>query len=256
MRFASLGSGSKGNSTIIQSTTTCIMIDCGFSIKECIRRLQRLDKTPDDIDAILVTHEHSDHWKGVLPLATRYSIDVFITAGCLRATGFDSKAYSGVNVIDSHKTFKLGDIKVKPIPVPHDANEPVQFILEDNENRFGILTDVGSITPYIIEQYSGCNGLLIEANHDQALLESGSYPRFLKDRVSGQWGHLNNQQTAALINEIDQSCIQQLVIGHISLNNNNKQLAKSSIENVFKGSANIIYADQEEGFDWLQLSAL
>ena len=163
------------------------MIDCGFSIKDCIRRLQRLDLTPNDIDAILVTHEHSDHWKGVLPLATRYSIDIYITSGCLRATGLDANSYSGIRIIDSHQVFRLGDIDVKPIPVPHDAIEPVQFILDGNDCRFGILTDVGSITPYIIEQYTGCNGLLLEANHDLSLLQSGSYPQFLKDRVSGQW---------------------------------------------------------------------
>jgi phosphoribosyl 1,2-cyclic phosphodiesterase len=256
VRFASLGSGSKGNSTIIQSDNTCIMIDCGFSVKDCVRRLERLNKTPNDIDAILVTHEHSDHWKGVLPLATRYSIDIYITSGCLRATGLDANSYLGINLMDSHQVFKIGDIEVKPIPVPHDANEPVQFILQDINSRFGILTDVGSITPYIIEQYSGCNGLLLEANHDLGLLQSGSYPRFLKDRVGGQWGHLNNQQTADLLNVIDHSSIQQLVIGHISLSNNSKQLAKTSIENVYKGAANIIYADQEEGFDWLHLSAL
>jgi phosphoribosyl 1,2-cyclic phosphodiesterase len=256
VRFASLGSGSKGNSTIIDSDNTCIMIDCGFSVKDCIRRLQRLNKTPNDIDAILVTHEHSDHWKGVLPLATRYSIDIHITSGCLRATGLNANSYLGIKLMDSHQEFKIGDIEVKPIPVPHDALEPVQFILRDANSRFGILTDVGSITPYIVEQYSGCNGMLIEANHDLKLLQSGSYPRFLKDRVGGQWGHLNNQQAADLLSVIDHSCIQQLVIGHISLSNNSKQLARASIENVYKGKANIIYADQEEGFDWLHLSTL
>ena len=232
------------------------MVDCGFSIKDCSRRLQRLEKTPADIDAILVTHEHSDHWKGVLPLASRFAIDIYITAGCLRATGLTLSDYAGFKLIDSHKTFKIGDIEIKPIPVPHDALEPVQFIFSNNINRLGILTDVGSITPYIEQQYSGCDGLLVEANHDIELLNSGTYPRFLKNRVSGEWGHLNNNQTAALISVIDQACIKQLVIGHISQTNNNKAVVRETIEKVYQGSAKVIYADQEEGFDWLYLSKL
>lgn len=256
MRFASLGSGSKGNATIIETNNTCLMVDCGFSIKDCIRRLERLQKTPDDITAILVTHEHSDHWKGVLPFASRYSLDIYITAGCLRATGLDAQDYCGINLIDSHKSFQIGEVKVKPIPVPHDAKEPVQYIFSDKNHRLGILTDVGFITPYIEQQYSGCDGLLVEANHDLQLLDSGSYPRFLKERVSSQWGHLNNNQTAALIEIIDQSCIKKLVIGHISQSNNNKDIVKRVIDNVFKGSGDVIYADQEEGFDWLYLSKL
>ena len=256
MRFASLGSGSKGNATVIQSNNTCLMVDCGFSIKDCSRRLQRLEKTPADIDAILVTHEHSDHWKGVLPLASRFAIDIYITAGCLRATGLTLSDYEGFKLIDSHKTFNIGDIEIKPIPVPHDALEPVQFIFSNNINRLGILTDVGSITPYIEQQYSGCDGLLVEANHDLELLNSGAYPGFLKNRVSGEWGHLNNNQTAALISVIDQACIKQLVIGHISQTNNNKAVVRETIEKVYQGSAKVIYADQEEGFDWLYLSKL
>jgi phosphoribosyl 1,2-cyclic phosphodiesterase len=232
------------------------MVDCGFSIKDCSRRLQRLEKTPADIDAILVTHEHSDHWKGVLPLASRFAIDIYITAGCLRATGLTLSDYAGFKLIDSHKTFNIGDIEIKPIPVPHDALEPVQFIFSNNINRLGILTDVGSITPYIEQQYSGCDGLLVEANHDLELLNSGAYPGFLKNRVSGEWGHLNNNQTAALISVIDQACIKQLVIGHISQTNNNKAVVRETIEKVYQGSAKVIYADQEEGFDWLYLSKL
>jgi phosphoribosyl 1,2-cyclic phosphodiesterase len=232
------------------------MVDCGFSIKDCSRRLQRLEKTPADIDAILVTHEHSDHWKGVLPLGSRFAIDIYITAGCLRATGLTLSDYVGFKLIDSHKTFNIGDIEIKPIPVPHDALEPVQFIFSNNINRLGILTDVGSITPYIEQQYSGCDGLLVEANHDLELLNSGAYPRFLKNRVSGEWGHLNNNQTAALISVIDQACIKQLVIGHISQTNNDKSVVRQTIEKVYQGSAKVIYADQEEGFDWLYLSKL
>lgn len=256
MRFASLGSGSKGNSTIVESGKTCILVDCGFSVKDTVRRLERLDKKPEDLNAILVTHEHSDHWKGVLPLASRYSINVFITYGCLIATGIRQEDYSFLKIIDSHNSFDIDGISIKPIPVPHDAKEPVQYILSTQNHRFGILTDVGCITPFIEQQYLGCDGLLIEANHDLNLLQEGKYPSFLKQRVASQWGHLNNKQTANLISVIDQKTLKKLVIAHISQSNNHIDIVKQAIDEVIDGTFEVIYADQEEGFDWLYLGGL
>ena len=254
MKFASLGSGSKGNATIIDTEHGCLMIDCGFSIKETARRLERVGKSPQDISAILVTHEHSDHWKGVLPFASKFSIDVYATAGCYRAVNVSSSTSKLRKVICSHSEFMINNVHVLPIPVPHDANEPVQYIFSYDQYRLGILTDVGNITPYIVEQYNNCSGLLVEANHDIELLQAGAYPKFLKDRVAGQWGHLNNHQTASLLSAIDQQSIQKLVIGHISESNNNSARVKQAIEDVFPRSEKIIYANQNEGFDWVYLS--
>ncbi len=254
MKFASLGSGSKGNATIIDTEHGCLMIDCGFSIKETARRLERVGKSPQDISAILVTHEHSDHWKGVLPFASKFSIDVYATAGCYRAVNVSPSTSKLLKVICSHSRFMINNVHVLPIPVPHDANEPVQYIFSYDQYRLGILTDVGNITPYIVEQYNNCSGLLVEANHDIELLRAGAYPKFLKDRVAGQWGHLNNHQTASLLSAIDQQSIQKLVIGHISESNNNSARVKQAIEDVFPRSEKIIYANQNEGFDWVYLS--
>ena len=253
MRFASLGSGSKGNATLVEWKSTCIMLDCGFSVKDTIRRLQRLGKTPEDISGIVVTHEHSDHWKGVIPLASRYAIDVYATSGCLHATGASTATYSRIKRIDSHLNLIIGDITVNPVPVPHDAREPVQFIFSSVDHRLGVLTDIGSITPHVEALYRDCDGLIVEANHDLDLLASGTYPSFLKDRVAGQWGHLNNCQTAALISSIDQQRIQHLVVAHISQNNNSLDLVKAEIEAVYHGSGKLYYACQDEGFDWLEL---
>ena len=254
MKFASLGSGSKGNATIIDTENGCLMIDCGFSIKETTRRLERVGKSPQDISAILVTHEHSDHWKGVLPFSSKFSIDVYATAGCYRAVNVSPATSELLKVICSHSEFMINNVHVLPIPVPHDANEPVQYILSYDQYRLGILTDVGNITPYIIEQYNNCTGLLVEANHDVELLQAGAYPKFLKDRVAGQWGHLNNHQTASLLSAINQQSIQKLVIGHISESNNNSFRVKQVIEEVFTDAEKIIYANQNEGFDWMYLS--
>jgi len=254
VKFASLGSGSKGNATIIDTENGCLMIDCGFSIKETTRRLERVGKSPQDISAILVTHEHSDHWKGVLPFSSKFSIDVYATAGCYRAVNVSPATSELLKVICSHSEFMINNVHVLPIPVPHDANEPVQYIFSYDQYRLGILTDVGNITPYIVEQYNNCSGLLVEANHDIELLQAGAYPKFLKDRVAGQWGHLNNHQTASLLSAIDQQSIQKLVIGHISESNNNSARVKQAIEGVFTRSEKIIYSNQNEGFDWVYLS--
>jgi phosphoribosyl 1,2-cyclic phosphodiesterase len=251
MRFASLGSGSKGNATLVEYNDHCIMIDCGFSIKDCVKRLQRLGKTAEDINAILVTHEHSDHWKGVLPFAERYSIDVYATAGCLKGAKSALSTYKGIQLIDSHKSFKIDKIDVVPVPVPHDAREPVQYILSTTKHRLGILTDIGSLTPYVIEKYRECDALVVEANHDLNLLYAGDYPKFLKDRVASKWGHLNNAQTASLIQSINQQRLQHLVVAHISQSNNDLTIVKNEIEKVFQRQQVIHYATQNSGFDWL-----
>ena len=253
MRFSSLGSGSKGNSTLVEHNGDCLMIDCGFSVKDSVRRLDRLGKSPEDITGILVTHEHSDHWKGVLPLASKYAINIYMTAGCFKGVKTNLSDYNGIVLIDSHLTFNVGEIEIKPIPVPHDAREPVQYILSTSYHKLGILTDIGSITPYVSAQYNDCDALIVEANHDINMLRNGDYPSFLKDRVASQWGHLNNEQTASLVASLEQTRLQHLVIAHISERNNDIQLVKSRIESIFKGSGTIHYACQNQGFGWLNL---
>jgi phosphoribosyl 1,2-cyclic phosphodiesterase len=252
MRFASLGSGSKGNATLIEWRNTCVMVDCGFSIKEATSRLAKLGKQPQDLSAILVTHEHSDHWKGVMPLANKFGIKVYLTAGCLKSRDLKDPV-TDFQIIDSHTEFQVGDLRVTPVPVPHDAREPVQYLFNSLDHKLGVLTDIGSLTPHVEAQYDSCDGLLVEANHDLDMLAMGPYPAFLKDRVSGQWGHLNNQQTARLLAAVDQSRIQQLVIGHISDKNNSLDKVRDAVEQVYTGKGNLHYACQQEGFDWLEL---
>jgi phosphoribosyl 1,2-cyclic phosphodiesterase len=252
MRFASLGSGSKGNATLVEWRNTCVMVDCGFSIRDTTARLQRLGKTPEQLSAILVTHEHSDHWKGVTPLAKRFGLKVYVTAGTLKSRNvpLDSADFE---IIDSHRPFQVGDLAVTPVPVPHDAREPVQYLFDGDDRRLGVLTDIGSLTGHVEAQYSACDALLVEANHDVDMLANGPYPVFLKERVAGQWGHLNNNQTARLVSLIEQQRIQHLVIGHISDKNNTVDKVRCAIEAVFTQQDKVTYACQQDGFDWLQL---
>jgi phosphoribosyl 1,2-cyclic phosphodiesterase len=187
-----------------------------------------------------------------MPLANKFGIKVYLTAGCLKSRDLKNPV-TDFHIIDSHIEFQVGDLRVTPVPVPHDAREPVQYLFNSTEHKLGVLTDLGSLTAHVNAQYDRCDGLLIEANHDLDMLATGPYPAFLKERVGGQWGHLNNHQTASLLKAVDQSRLQHLVVGHISDKNNSLEKVRYEIEQAYKGKGNLHYACQQEGFDWLQL---
>ena len=252
MRFASLGSGSKGNSTVVESDTACVMVDCGFGLRNACTRLERIGKSPADLTAIIVTHEHSDHWKGIGALSAKYNIPVYLSAGSLKAKEIQS-GEALFNCIDSHKDFYVGDICIKPVPVPHDAREPIQYILSNGKVQLGILTDLGHFTPHVVSSYSKCDALLLECNYDEDMLLDGPYPRFLKDRVSGRFGHLSNRQAADLLLALDLSRLKTLVIGHISAKNNDVSLIKAAIEPLCGEDIVLSFADQESGSPWMEM---
>ncbi len=251
LRFASLGSGSKGNGTLVEGGDTCLLIDCGFSLRDAERRLARLGRSPEDLSAILVTHEHVDHVRGVFPLARKYQLPVCMTPGSALAS--QPPPAVSPTLIDVHHDFTLGALAVTPVVVPHDAREPVQFLLRYRDCTLGILTDLGCITPHVVGCYRRCDGLLLEANHDPDLLAGGVYPAFLKRRVGGDWGHLSNGQAAALLARIETDAIQSLVMAHISEQNNSPELVAEAIEPSAAGVGHILHARQDAGFDWLEI---
>jgi phosphoribosyl 1,2-cyclic phosphodiesterase len=252
MRVASLGSGSKGNATLIDSGETCLLIDLGFTLKDTERRLERLGISPLSIDAVLVTHEHSDHIGGVGPFARKYKRPVYLTPGTQRSEKLG--VVPGIKTINCHKPFRIGDIGIEPVPVPHDAREPCQYVLSANGIKVGVLTDLGHITRYVVEQYKHCHALLLECNHDVGMLEQGPYPYALKQRVGGPHGHLNNEQAAGLLSEIDLQQLKHLVISHISEQNNAPHLAETAVLGALNGwQGTLKVADQNEGFDWINL---
>ena len=249
LRFSSLGSGSRGNATLVEAGRTCVMVDCGFSIAETQRRLGRLGKSPADIDAILVTHEHSDHIGGVAAFARRFGISVWMTAGTSVMHG--ETDVPSLDWFDGHTSFAIGDIQVTPFPVPHDAREPCQFTFSDGAVRLGVLTDTGSITAHIQQQLSGCEALLLECNHDVAMLADGPYPPSLKHRVGGRLGHLSNHQAAELLALLDTTPLTHLVAAHLSDKNNRPELARAALAGVLDCAPDWIgVADQAEGLDW------
>lgn len=255
MRFASLGSGSKGNATLVEWGDTCVLVDCGFSIRQTVQRLAQLQRQPEDLSAILISHEHGDHIRGALPLARRFGLPLLMTAGTARAAKINSEAATGVDIrlIVSDKAFRLDGIEVSPVSVPHDAREPVQFVFCGGRRRLGVLTDLGSITPHVIERYSGCDGFLVEANHDEHMLAEGPYPQSLKRRVGGDWGHLNNRQTAQLLSQLDTHALQVLVVGHISQQNNRRACVEAELEPIVTTLPRTLYACQDQGFNWQSL---
>ncbi|MGB8856034.1 MAG: MBL fold metallo-hydrolase [Burkholderiales bacterium] len=255
MRFASLGSGSEGNALIVEVAQSRVMLDCGFSISETLFRLQRLGLEAEQLDGIVVTHEHSDHIGGVARLARRYDIPVYFTHGTYTMTDPSQWPENGVNIIDSHTPFYIGDIEVLPYPVPHDAREPTQFVFTDGARRLGVLTDTGCSTPHIEASLSGLDALVLECNHDLDLLMGGPYPQSLKQRVAGRLGHLDNQTAAALLGKISHDRMKHVIAAHLSRKNNTPELACAALAAALGCESNWIgVAGQKDGFAWRGLN--
>lgn len=255
MRFASLGSGSQGNALIVDAGETKVMVDCGFSARAATSRLARLGAAPDDLAAILVTHEHGDHVGGVFAFARRHQLTVYLTHGTHAAASRGLTALPQCRLIDGHTPFAIGGLEVTPFPVPHDAREPVQYAFGDGNRRLGLLTDTGSITPHIVEVLRACDALVLECNHDQALLAASRYPAALKRRICGRFGHLENGQAASLLRQVDSGRLQHLVAAHLSQENNRPELAVRALASAIGCSEDWIgVADQQGGFDWRQVS--
>ena len=210
----------------------------------------------EDIAAILVTHEHTDHIKGVARLANRCRIPVFTTWGTWAAKLNGVLDGALFHMITPHEDFQVAGMKVQPVAVPHDAREPCQFVMEHAGHRLGLLSDVGSVTPHMLDCYADCHALMLECNHDLAMLAEGPYPASLKRRVSGPLGHLNNQQSADMLSQLDQSGLQHLVVAHISQKNNHPDPAVEALLDKGRCSESIIrLATQNSGLDWLSVQA-
>jgi phosphoribosyl 1,2-cyclic phosphodiesterase len=227
------------------------MLDCGLAPRETERRLARLDLVPGDIDAILVTHEHSDHADGALTFAGRHGVTVWLTHGTWRAIADTSEQNEMVRIIDSHTPFAIGAVEVRPFPVPHDAREPAQFVFSDGARRLGVLTDTGTSTPHIEAMLTGCEALVLECNHDARMLADGPYPAWLKSRIGGAFGHLANETTAQLLAALDNRSLQHVFAAHLSQENNTPDLARKALAGALNCDPEWIgVAGQEDGFGW------
>jgi len=231
VKLLSLGSGSGGNATLLQSGGTTLLIDCGFSLRELESRLANADLSASAIDALLLTHEHGDHVRGAATLSRHYNLPVWTTAGTSRSCKWhqDSQLH---HFHANGNSFRIGEIDVTPFTVPHDAAEPCQYRFQANQKQVGILTDSGCITSHIVTQLQGLDALVLEFNHDIKMLAQGPYPPFLQRRVGGSHGHLSNCQSADLLRLLDHQRWKYLIGAHVSEKNNTTHLVKEAVDDV------------------------
>ncbi len=257
--FASVGSGSKGNATLVKTASATLLIDCGFSASELLKRLPRLGVSGSDIDCVFLTHEHSDHSNGVVSLCRQLNIPLYTSWGssvALRERGAKLESIE-LRLINCGECVSVGELNVFPVLVPHDAREPLQFVIQNQEQRFGILTDIGSISKHVIDHFQNVDSLLLEFNHDTDMLRFGPYPPSLKARVGGDWGHLSNSQASMFLEHIDLERLQRILIAHISEKNNSFQAVEAVLQPTLQSvhPVEFAYASQDSGSAWMPVQS-
>jgi len=257
LRFASLASGSRGNCLVVEAgdgtTLTRVLLDCGLNLTDSERRLARLGLAPRDIDGMLVTHEHGDHAHGVFDFAAAHNIVVYLTYGTMLAMKAEGRVIEGVRMVfvNGRQSEALGGLQVIPFTVPHDAREPVQFVLSDGERKLGVLTDIGAPTAHVAQILSGLDALVLECNYDHDMLWSGSYPKWLKQRIAGPFGHLDNEDSARLLGALDCSKLKHIVGAHLSQQNNRPQIVRAMLSRTLNCEEGWIgLATQDDGCGW------
>ena len=229
VRICVLGSGSRGNSTLIATEKARVLVDAGFSKRETYARLDSIGEKCGDFDAILVSHEHIDHVRGLGTLASDSKAPIYISAATRDAIPWNGRAKT-IELFSPGDAFTIGDIEVTSFTVPHDAADPVAFRIDAQGIRIGIVTDLGYIPEHVKHHVNGCHCLVFESNHDLEMLKVGPYPWHVKQRVMGRHGHLSNLTTAEFLREDFDCATQVLVLAHLSENNNHPEIVRMSAE--------------------------
>lgn len=256
LRFASLASGSRGNCLVVEKGSTRILLDCGLPPDETERRLARLGVCASTIATVVVTHEHNDHAAHVYAFALRHGVPVYLTRGTYAALADEGRVDGRVatRFIRAGASFAVDGIEMRPFAVPHDAREPAHIVFSDGAFRLGVVTDIGAPSESVQAALSGCHALVVEANHDLDLLWAGDYPRWLKDRIAGPLGHLDNAGCAQLLAGLDRSKLQHVVCAHLSQKNNRPELAQATVAAALGCEPRWVgVATQDEGFGWREL---
>ena len=251
MRFCCLGSGSRGNGFVAEHGETTLLIDCGFSFTSLCRRLARHSLEISHINAVLVGHEHGDHANiGALEkLRAAGGVDFYMSAGTAQKINF-----SGAHKIKSGVPFAVGGMQISPVTVPHNACEPVQFVIDDGARRLGIFTDLGHITKAVLDASGGLGAVVVECNYDASMLAAnGNYPAHIKERIAGKYGHLENGAAANFIAAIQSPRLAHIVAAHLSAENNNETLVLKALA-AAGGGRKITIAGQENGMEWSSIS--
>jgi phosphoribosyl 1,2-cyclic phosphodiesterase len=258
IRFCGLGSGSSGNATVVEATngitTTRLLVDAGFSLRELELRLARAGLEPVDLDAVFVTHEHSDHIGCAVTLAERHDLPVWMSRGTWRAIG-ESALPARLCFARDGESIAVGDLELRPFTVAHDAAEPLQLCCSDGQRCLGVLTDLGSITDHMLESIAGCAALILECNHDEAMLAASRYPPSLKARIGGRYGHLSNAVAVELLERGIGARLDRLVAAHLSRENNRPEIVREALAACWGSRpTDVVIADPVLGFDWLSIA--
>lgn len=225
MRFSVLASGSKGNACYIVTDNTSILIDAGLSCREINRRLGLIGIIITSLDAVIITHEHSDHTKGLGPISRRFDSTIYANSSTLKRCNGLLKNTRVDDTFNTGDTFKINDITIETFKKSHDAADPLGLIISANGSRLGILTDAGESTPALEERLQGCTSLMLEFNHDVEMLENGPYPYHLKKRIRSSYGHLSNEQAGDLLKRLSHTRLNNVVLAHLSEVNNTPEKA-------------------------------
>ncbi len=226
--FQVLASGSKGNCILVAADGTAVLVDMGLSGREMQRRLEHTPFAPQDIDAVIVTHEHRDHVLGVGVISRRYDLPVYLTQGTLENLPSSTGQLAHLQIFQPGKAFTIGRLQFQAFPTSHDAAEPVGLVVENGHRRLGICTDLGVVTHLVQTRLNGCHGLVLEANHDPDLLINGPYPWHLKQRIHSRHGHLSNQESRRLLEKLYHPGLQAVVFAHLSQTNNRVDLVSQT----------------------------
>jgi len=233
MKMCSIASGSSGNCIYIGNEDTSVLIDVGISKKRVVEGLTSIGVDPNKINAILITHEHSDHVKGLGVISRAFNIPIYATKETIdavrRISSLGKINDDLYNNIEADRKFCVGSLMINPFSISHDASNPVCYTITDGEKKLAVATDLGKYDDYIINNLKGVNGLLIEANHDISMLQVGPYPYYLKQRILGDRGHLSNENSAKLLNYIIDDNMKYIFLGHLSKENNYPELAYETV---------------------------
>lgn len=255
LRFKSLGSGSTGNATLVEATglrPRRLLVDCGLGVRQLSLRLAEAGLADSDIDAVFVTHEHSDHIGCARQFALRHRVPVWMSRGTFEGIGLPD--FDGLlHIANDGQAIDLGELQLMPFTVPHDAREPLQLSCTDGASKLGLLTDLGHATSHVLAHLAACHALLLECNHDTDLLEQSSYPPFLKRRVGGQYGHLSNVAAGDIARAVGHSGLSQIVAAHLSQQNNRPDLARQAMFEALGHATEIAVADASTGTRWLSV---
>lgn len=239
INFCNLYSGSSGNCTYISTENTKILVDAGVSCSKIVKALEEINETPDDIDAIIITHEHTDHTKGLQIICKKFHIPVYANEKTWNMLDILNIPDTCKFVFDTNIDFSIGDFKIHPFSIPHDAADPCGFSLYSGDKKITITTDIGHMTDGILHQMENSDILLLEANYDEETLKCGPYPYQLKKRILSENGHLSNEMAGKAIAYLSKNNVSNIVLGHLSKENNFPELAYQTVFNELKSNGNI-----------------